>query len=84
MQDDHEHDSAGIMHLENVISMAQSECRQVQGVLQESTRQFAAASSEVMASVGGSAQNVDKELVEALARAGNLTNRALNALGSVR
>ncbi len=81
MADDHDHDAAGVAALQNVLSMAERESRAAQDQLQEMTSGFRAVSQQVVGVVGGSAQGVDKQLVDSLEHATRETNRAISALG---
>lgn len=81
MPDEHDHDSAGIAALNNVLAAAERESRTAQAHLQDMTARFNAVSQKVLSVIGGSAQGVDKELVESLEQASRQTNRAVSALG---
>lgn len=81
MPDEHDHDAAGVAALTNVIAAAERDARAAQAQLQDMTARFTAVSEQVINVVGGSAQGVDKELVQALEQAIFQTNRALSALG---
>ena len=82
MADDHDHDAAGIAALRNVLAMAERESRASQGQLQSATAKFNAVSQQVVSLVGGSAQGVDKELVDSLEQAIRHTTNAISSLGS--
>lgn len=82
MREEHDHDSAGIAVLMNVLATAERDSRAAQAQLQDMTARFNTVSERVVSVVGGSAQGVDKELVQSLEHAITQTNRALSALGA--
>lgn len=82
MADDEARNAAALRALRAVLEQAARESHAAQGQLQEATAKFNAVSQQVIGVVGGSAQGVDKDLVQTLQEAVHHTNTAVAALGS--
>lgn len=70
--------------LRAVVDQAVREAGAAQAQLQDATGRFDAVSEQVIGVVGGSAQAVDKQLVETLREANQNTKNAVVALAAVR
>lgn len=74
--------AAALRALRAVLEQASREARAAQGQLEGATAKFGAVSQQVIGVVGGSAQGVDKQLVQSLHEAVHHTATAVAALGT--
>lgn len=70
--------------LREALALAAREAGAAQAQLQAETARFTAVGQQVVGVVGGSAQQVDRELVQSLEEAAQRTGFAIAALGSAR
>lgn len=80
--DDDPRNAAAMRALRAALEQASREARGAQGQLQDATARFNAVSQQVIGVVGGSAQGIDKQLVQTLEEAIHHTEAAVAALGS--
>ncbi|WP_250281903.1 hypothetical protein [Frankia sp. CiP1_Cm_nod2] len=76
--------AAALRALHSLLAQASHEAAAAQTMLQDSTARFQAVSEQVIAVVGGSAQQVDKQLAQSLREAAHHTGTAIAALGAAK
>lgn len=79
---DDPHTQAAARRLQAVLDSAAREAGAAQALIQDAMRRFNAISQEVVGVVGGSAQQVDQQMVASLEEASRSANSALAALSS--
>lgn len=82
MAEDNARNAAALRALRAVLEQASREARAAQGQLQDATATFNAVSQQVVSVVGGSAQKVDRQLVQSLQEAVHHTSLATAALAA--